>query len=401
MLDRLQHSAAALRGLPFLRPVAVRIENATAVQEHARASLDADDLQRSRTIYCALGLLSPDQDLVSLLTAVMGEQILGYYDPDASVLVLRDTVVAGLGRSPRDPTGLESRLVLVHELVHALQDQHFDLSALLAATETSDAANALSAVVEGDAMLVSTAFTTLTTPREASPEALQGLTAEPQRLASWLGGAEARAAAGPELASAPAIVREPLISAYYDGLLYAAHAYRQGAEHRAIDQALRTPPTATARILHPEQPAIRPSPVVPSRGRWLRTHGYVAVAQDTLGELEIRIFFQAGTPWATARRAQEAAEGWTGDRVQIFRSAQGHTLALWVMRWATVRDAREAERAAAHSLTSLAAHDASTHHATLQRGHYLALLRSSEQVNDRQVLQAALDAQLDRPATAH
>lgn len=41
--------------------------------------------------------------------------------------------------------------MLVHELTHALQDQHFDLTALDAGVHSRDEALALHAVIEGDA----------------------------------------------------------------------------------------------------------------------------------------------------------------------------------------------------------------------------------------------------------
>ena len=70
----------------------------------------------------------------------------GYYDPAAKRLVLFS-----------DVKGSYQKGVLIHELVHALQDQHFNLQKLGAklhqADENNDEALALSALIEGDASL--------------------------------------------------------------------------------------------------------------------------------------------------------------------------------------------------------------------------------------------------------
>ena len=47
-----------------------------------------------------------------------------------------------------------TRVTVVHELTHALQDQHFDLNKLTDATKTSGADTALTALIEGDAVRV-------------------------------------------------------------------------------------------------------------------------------------------------------------------------------------------------------------------------------------------------------
>ncbi|MEM7410468.1 MAG: insulinase family protein [Myxococcota bacterium] len=70
------------------------------------------------------------------------EKIAGYYSPREKRLVVM------AGRSETFASG-----TLLHEIVHALQDQHFDLTQLHEAAASTDAARALSALVEGEAML--------------------------------------------------------------------------------------------------------------------------------------------------------------------------------------------------------------------------------------------------------
>ena len=53
-----------------------------------------------------------------------------------------------------DLDDVDVRVTLVHELTHALQDQHFDLTKLDRGVETSGEDFALTALVEGDATSV-------------------------------------------------------------------------------------------------------------------------------------------------------------------------------------------------------------------------------------------------------
>ena len=79
-------------------------------EEEARARVDA---------YALLGLVPPDLDLRDVLMRLYTEQVAGFYDPDSTALFVMD-----------DQPPADLRSVLLHELVHAVQDQTADLDAL-------------------------------------------------------------------------------------------------------------------------------------------------------------------------------------------------------------------------------------------------------------------------------
>ena len=84
------------------------------------------------------------------VAAVLGEQVIGYYDPEPGRLVVRDSIMVALAGEPSSEQTQEASLVLVHELVHALQDQRLGLGDSYEQARTADADNAFRAVVEGD-----------------------------------------------------------------------------------------------------------------------------------------------------------------------------------------------------------------------------------------------------------
>src|SRR5690606_30783707 len=93
------------------------------------------------------GFAPPDIDLHAVYMDVFVEQIGGFYDPEEGRLFLVTR--------PGGDAAAEHQVV-EHELVHALQDQSFDLSVLGDPPfEDSDVETALHALVEGDASFFS------------------------------------------------------------------------------------------------------------------------------------------------------------------------------------------------------------------------------------------------------
>jgi hypothetical protein len=109
------------RGLLYDHPVAV--DFLTAEEFSARilkrdelTDEDVEDLEQGESELRAMGLVTGDVDLVEALRAVRDEGTLAYYDPDTDTIIVRGTEITPA-----------LSVTLVHELTHALQDQHFDL----------------------------------------------------------------------------------------------------------------------------------------------------------------------------------------------------------------------------------------------------------------------------------
>ncbi|WP_437307446.1 hypothetical protein [Sorangium sp. So ce388] len=132
--------AEQVRELSFDSEVPVRTVTRGEVDaeaEQAAEALAEEELEALAATYGRLGYFSPDADL----RAILG----GSQDLAAAWYSSADKAIALIGE-------VEDH-VLIHEYVHGLQDQHFDLGALGDAVLTSDAHLALRAATEGDAML--------------------------------------------------------------------------------------------------------------------------------------------------------------------------------------------------------------------------------------------------------
>src|SRR5690349_20335389 len=127
VIDELMGSAARVRGLQFKQPVPVLVEDRDRITAYVETQIEDEELDRARVVYAALGLLPAELDVRSLLLRLMGEQVVGYYDAEEKHLVVRDDVMRAFARgddaNAEEGSDLsEARIVLVHELVHALQD---------------------------------------------------------------------------------------------------------------------------------------------------------------------------------------------------------------------------------------------------------------------------------------
>ena len=121
-----------MRGLQFSEPVDTRIHSQDEIRSFLAAELEQESLPESLELLAALGLVGSAEEALAQLTATLGEQVVGYYDARNASLVVRDDAAVSLGEmrissSLRDP----GRLTLVHELVHALQDQRLGLGEII------------------------------------------------------------------------------------------------------------------------------------------------------------------------------------------------------------------------------------------------------------------------------
>lgn len=287
--------------------------------------LPPDRLDAVVRTYARLGLVPETIDLEPLLRSLLLEQVVGYYDPARDTLYVVDRV---------DESQIEP--VLLHEIVHALQDQYVDLDSLMKANlEANDRGTAAQAAMEGHAT-----FAMLEWQLAAMMGGSADLTALPGL--DGLLGDDPLAAAGlemPVLAEVPAVIRESLLFPYLGGLVF-VQKHWAGPRGR-VPPLGADMPVSTEQVIHPER--FEPGQIdMPTEVRFLEAppDGWTEVFTDGLGELETRLVLREFL--ADREEADRAAAGWDGDRFRLLDGPSGEVF-VWATVWDTDRDALEFE----------------------------------------------------------
>jgi hypothetical protein len=327
--DEILKKVSAIRGLPVLRPVPSVLKSREDIEalvvKDLRESSKPGEFATATAFLKFLGLVGPDFELERETTALLTEQIAGFYEPKTQFFYLADWI-------PVD----EQRPVIAHELMHALADQHFDLKRLEKWPEgDGDARLAAHALVEGEATALMIEYSL----RERGLPS--DLAAMPISLTDVLkAGVTEPDPDHPVYANAPEILKQTLQFPYVYGAGFVQSLVRNGAWRR-VDACYRSLPTSTEQVMHPEKYLSGEAPVLlslPDVAPILGS-GWRRVDQDVSGEFGYFLLLKAAD---SEKRAAEAAAGWAGDRYGFY--LEGNTgRATFVHRsaWDTPKDASE------------------------------------------------------------
>ena len=276
VVEELKAFVESARGLRFLEPVDVAVLDPDAFRRSLAGGepTGESDAEVALGVLRALGLLEGTDDL-GTAGELDADTVAGFYDTETRELVVRGDRLTPFIRQ-----------VLVHELTHALDDQHFDLEPDFADEE---AALAFEALVEGNAVVVESRYLASLSPDEREA-------ARSEEDATFGGGG----------AGVPDIVVELGSFPYRDGPRLVEALLRAGGRAR-LDDAFRSPPTSSAEVLHPERFLDGPGRAAVGP---VRAEGRV-VDGGVLGELILRLVLADSLG---AERASRAAAGWAGDR---------------------------------------------------------------------------------------
>ncbi|MEN8238876.1 MAG: hypothetical protein ABFR53_06690 [Actinomycetota bacterium] len=308
--------AEEARGLPFLSVPTITILDQSAFTERVNADLKADlaeeDLTTDEALLKLLGMLEPDDDLESMIIDLYTEQIAGFYDTEAKELVVP---VAADGITP-----LQS-VTIVHELVHALTDQHFDFNDEYERRideGNGDDASAALALIEGDATYQQFLFLESMSPEDAADAALEVLSFDSVVFDSM-----------------PAWLQRDLGFPYEKGLTFVGQIMST-AGLKGVDDAYKALPITTEQILDPnkylrnEQPESTPPLTVD-------LPGWEMAEEATFGEWGIQLLLTDAAPPGAVT---QAAAGWGGDTYRFFTQGAESAIA-WSYQGETETDAED------------------------------------------------------------
>ena len=315
-VEALFTETSALRELPVRRPVASRaLSRGEIEQKILQAFKDQttpDEIRASELALKTLGLAPPELDLLDLQLKLLTEQLAGLYDPKAREFYLASWV-----------NPLLQRPVIVHELTHALQDQHFELGRLAEWPDgDSDAQLAAHSLVEGDATLLMAQYV-LKHP-DAGAAYMQAMLTAPKM---------------PVFENAPRAVRDSLTFPFLQGMQFASALHGRGG-WKAVTAAYTPLPQSTEQILHLEKFDRRERPVTVTLAdvAGVLGRGWRRLDSDVSGEAGYQIILDQFLKDPVV--SHRAAAGWGGDRFSVYERA-GEAFVIQMTAWDSDADARE------------------------------------------------------------
>ncbi|QZP36318.1 Hvo_1808 family surface protein [Halobaculum magnesiiphilum] len=269
-----------------------------------------------------------------------GSSVLGFYSPAQDQI----TIVTD---SPDSPT--INNATLIHELVHALQDQRYDLTNETYRASTQDGDLAVDGVVEGEANYIETNYAQRCGDEWECVDT-------PQASGGGGGGGN-----GPNLG-----ILLTLLNPYSDGPVYVNEIVEEGGWD-AFEERFRDPPVSSEQVIHRTDETPRPIEfddegtngwsTFPRENPQLGQNG-----SDTVGEASIYAMFwyqareyradtinpnglfQTSGPYDTYNYDAEPSSGWANDRLFPYRNGEGDDAEygyVWLTEWDTEADARE------------------------------------------------------------
>lgn len=297
-----------MRGITSVKPVpGVKLEReqlVARVKDKALREYPPEALRREGLLLQIVGFAPPTFDYLGEMLKLLEAQLEGFYEPKNGTMYLA-----------ADLKGPQATATLAHELVHALQDQRWDLRKRSDYKPgRGDESMALACLAEGDATSLMLDF--VMGPNKSAldipDDALRELMMTGMNM-------------GDGIQSVPHILRSTLVAPYIEGIGF-VHDMRRKGGWRQVDHVWERPPTTTEQIMHADkwQANEAPLPVTAPTALALG-EGWKKDDEDTFGELGFSLTF---AEWMDADDARAAASGWGGDRTAVY--SKGDQLAYAV-----------------------------------------------------------------------
>jgi len=323
-IDSALADLAKMTGLKPQRRVAwERIDRAQVrryLEERVNESVKPEEIRAEEIALKKFGFAPPDFDLKKTMVDLLSEQAAAFYDYQKKKLFLVES-----------PSGPMEQTALVHELAHALADQHFHLKKYIGrAAGNDDGSLARMAVMEGQATWLMSEYLTQRTGQSLrdSPLLLKLMS----RASEMVGGQY------PVFDRAPLYLRETLLFPYIQGMLF-QNAVLEKLDKAGFAEVFRRPPASTQQILHPEKYFANVQPVHPRLPELAAPRAWRLFTDGEFGELDHAILIRQ---YIGQAESAELAPHWRGGAFRLLESKMDRRLALvYASEWATPEAAQQ------------------------------------------------------------
>jgi serine/threonine protein kinase len=268
----------------------------------------------AQELYKVLELMDENLDLEDILTEIQLQHVYALFDDESEIVyVLSDATSIG----PLEEYAYASAFM------GGAQQSLFDIATMRSQARRggADEFRALSALVSGDVAQIGSAYVSTFTQ-----EQLDILTTPlPDN----------------KLLSAPAVIQKTVLFPQREGGNFVAQLYgNDNAGWEGVDAAYKFPPISTEQVLHPEKYFGQEEPqrtTVPNLSGRLGK-GWTQVSSNVMGEFLIRTYLEE---YLGEIQAEEAAEGWGGDRYSLLSGPEGERALVSLIKWDSFAESAE------------------------------------------------------------
>lgn len=321
---KLNTNVALLRGLSLLEPIEPMLMGRSGVANYFRTEFTPEDAYQQMLILSAFDFIPRGFDLYEPAIEYAGNSVAGFYEPGSDLFVIVST---------DNEMDEYEQLIYTHELMHVLQDQHFELGLLAQdLIRGQDETQALRALAEGEAELLEELYLQSGFFTEAEVVNIRNIAEERARIITNR----------QNISQAPEIWGNAFYFAYEDGLTFARTLYNQNGWD-GLTAAWQNRPTSTEQILHPERYLAGdiPQEVTLVDVSKLLGESWREIERTTLGEFYLREYLaQRLDPAIVAT----AATGWGGDQYTVYWNGDNNQPQIAMalrLAWDTPNDSAE------------------------------------------------------------
>jgi len=332
-----------IRGLKKKRDVEISPMTRNELYDYLSGEFDKDiidsDNKMDDLINARLGFQPEGVDTKEVMLKMLKQGVAGFYDPKTKKYYLIQK---------KNSTKF-NEATIAHELVHALQDQYYDLMKLPVEIHgNSDVGAALKCVIEGDAKFAELAYMKKYLGKNEDKEWLESdIGGQGIYMAKKPGGMyiDYKKAGMSKEQFFGMFIGKILMYPYFEGARFVNAVHKKGGWD-AVNHLYEDWPLSTEQIIHPEKfldPAKRDDPTeIDAKDfiDWL-DNKYDYVNSDVIGERGIDLLLINFLP-RNVVDAEVAGAGWEGDRfVGFVNNENNQPSYVWMSLWETEKDAQE------------------------------------------------------------
>ncbi|MDF1700768.1 MAG: hypothetical protein P1V36_06385 [Planctomycetota bacterium] len=344
-VDDLMPVVAKLRGLDWKRPVKAAVMTRPDLRKYMISEIDKEttpeEWARDTRILQRVGLLKANENLKDMALNMFESAVAGFYNPQTGNMF----VIEGMDVEGQKPT-------IVHELIHALEDQHFDLEAMEKPHRDNDPDRqfAIRCLWEGSAEYARRLY------QDQEPSVAQHYYVAQGKNPS-------AAAQQAMMQTTPTYMLLSTLLHYRTGPNFVMHQFRKYGYVDGLQRLFDDPPTTQEHVLHPHKwlGSKRDYPRKVVWGGDIATSlgaPWKKIDEHSIGELDLAIFLDyfhgdksgrlnqmdMGLGKFVDGRSSTAARGWDAGRAMFIENDDHHMIVVQAFAFDSASDAEEAGR---------------------------------------------------------